>query len=260
MSSFDLSNKPLIGMIHLPRLNDSDYSNLENVIEFVLEEVNKLEEAEFSAIMIENFNDTPFPKERVSDELFAKMVTISSELKKYSALPLGVNILRNACLQAYSLANALEFDFIRCNIFESAYVTDQGIIEGAAYNLSELKGRLNSNVKILADIHVKHAHPLVNFSILESAHNALERGNADAVIVSGIATGRAPDIEDFSMLTEEDIFPILGSGLSIDNIETFFPIIRGAIIGTSIKRDRKIHNPIDSNFAKTLSNKWNDLR
>ena len=248
--------KPIIGMIHLPPLYPlSDYP-LDKVIEFALSEAEKLVNAEFSAIMIENFMDNPFPKERVSDYVFSKLSIIVSEIKKQVPIPIGVNILRNACLQALALATVLNLSFIRCNVFEGVYVTDQGLIEGAAFELINLKRQLKSSVKILADVHVKHSRPLGDFTLREAATNAIKRGKADAIIVSGKATGKPPTLEQLKQLKDINIRPILGSGLTVNNLSDFSTYISGAIVGTSIKINSDVYNPIDDNKAIAISKAW----
>lgn len=255
---FKLNSYPLIGMIHLPSLRYKGKIS-DGSIYYAIDEAKKLEELGYSGVMMENFGDIPFEKSRVSDSVLIKMSIIFNEIKKNVKIPLGVNILRNATMQALSLATTLDLSFIRANIWESAYITDQGIIEGAALETIKLKEELGSSVKILADIHVKHAYPLGNFSILESAENALLRGKADAIIVSGISTGREPDLASIKNLSEHGFKPIIGSGLSINNIDIFGNLISGAIVGTSIKEDHDVQNPIDITLASNLIDAWNNM-
>ena len=149
-----IDSTPLIGMIHLPNLTRHGDYNIEKIIDYAIDEGKKLEDASFNAILIENFSDVPFAKTQVSEFVFARFVQIVSALKKEISIPIGVNVLRNGCVQAMTIATATGVDFIRCNIWESAYLTDQGIIEGAAFDVINCQKDLKSKVKILADIHV----------------------------------------------------------------------------------------------------------
>ncbi|MHA2099378.1 MAG: BtpA/SgcQ family protein [Candidatus Kariarchaeaceae archaeon] len=253
---FELDKYPLIGMLHLPAL--SAKMEMENILEYAISEVTLLEDLGYSAVMVENFNDTPFVKSKLPTEYLIKFSIVVNEIKNQTNIAIGVNLLRNACIQAMEVASVLNLPFIRCNIWEGAYVTDQGIIEGASYNVIKTKQSLNSQTKVLADIHVKHAHPLGNFSILESAENAVKRGMADQIIVSGISTGKPPDIEKIKLLSDHNYNPIIGSGINADNLSSYSDYISGAIVGTSIKQNISVKNRIDKSLASDFIHKWRE--
>ena len=54
---------------------------------------------------------------------------------------------------------ALEAEFIRVNVLTGIMATDQGLIEGKAYDLLRYRRELGAEVGILADVLVKHARP-----------------------------------------------------------------------------------------------------
>ncbi|UCG00866.1 MAG: BtpA/SgcQ family protein [Candidatus Heimdallarchaeota archaeon] len=261
-NSLDLSKKPLIGMVHLPPLDVSLHTaqSLENISKTSLQDAITLETAGFDAVLIENFHDTPYTKYRLDDFKFLLFSSIVEKIVSQVGIPCGVNILRNACVQAFILATINRGSFIRCNIYEGAYVTDQGIIESVAAEVQQKMREIKSNVKILADIHVKHATPLGDFSMEESAANVINREGATAIILSGRATGRLIDknkLKNFVHSTK--IKPILGSGLTIKNLPDIFPYISGAIVGSSIKVT-DISSPIDMGKAKALAQEWKHHR
>ncbi len=242
----------LFGMIHLPRMSFDSTVSLDDLISYSVTEAKKLEEAGFKALMVENFNDVPFPKSRVSDLVFAKFSALLYRLRRETDLEIGVNVLRNGCEQAMVLATLHNCEYIRCNVWESAYVTDQGIIETPAYEVIRLKHVLSSDVKILADVMVKHARPLGTESIIEAAKNVNSRGGAHGIIVSGVATGSAPELSQIEKLNAVGIKPIIGSGFSVDLVDTYREKISGAIVGTSIKVGGVSTNPIDIERAKAV--------
>jgi len=253
--SLDLDSNPLIGMVHLPPFKRS----YKEILKFSLAEAKVLKEAKFDAILIENFHDVPFPKERIPDEKLLIMGLVISEIISQIDIPCGVNILRNACVQALSVATITQASFIRCNIYEGVYITSQGFIEGAAYEVQKKKHDLGSEVKILADIHVKHATPLGQVSLVESAKNALGRGCADAIIVSGKETGKIINLKTLKTFVESfGIKPILGSGLTLNNLDEYHPFISGAMVGTFLKTNvNDLSSPIDSVKAKDFAIAWN---
>jgi uncharacterized protein len=251
-----LQNQPIIAMIHLPSLKIGSETELSEILDYIKREIETIENAGFDGIMLENFSDVPFVKTVVDEIVFAKLSIICHQARKLTKLPLGLNILRNASVQAIKLATINKFDFIRSNIWEGAYITDQGIIDGVAEKVISWKTRLNSNVMVFADIHVKHASPLGNFSFTEAAENALIRGSADAIIVSGKSTGSQPNLSQLEELASINIKPILGSGLNLDNISDFKKYLSGAIVGSSIKIGGIVTNQINPQKAKDVVNKW----
>ena len=257
----DLSIKPLIGMVHLPPLDiSSPETSFEDIYLTGIQDAITLETAGFNAILIENFHDTPFPKYRIDDLKFLLFSSLVEKIVSKVNVPCGINILRNACVQALMIATINRGSFIRCNIYEGAYVTDQGIIESVAAEVQHKLKEIRSNVKILADVHVKHATPLGHFSLEEAATNAINREGASAIILSGRATGKLIDLEKLKNFVQSTkIKPILGSGLTIKNLSNVFPYISGAIVGSSIKVD-KISSPIDIEKAKALTEEWKSHR
>jgi membrane complex biogenesis BtpA family protein len=255
---FNLSKKPLIGMVHLSSfVNDMGSSLKINELSMqALQDARDLETAGFNAILIENYFNTPFSKNRLDDYNLLIMSSFVQKIVSELKIPFGINILRNCCVQALILATFHQASFIRCNVWEGVYVTDQGIIEGIANEAIRKKREMNSDVKILADVHVKHASPLGKFSMEDAAKNALQRGNADAIIVSGKETGKVISISKLKeFVNKTGIKPILGSGLSIENLDGILPLISGAIVGSSIKKD-DISSPVDLRKAKALVAAW----
>ena len=86
--------------------------------------------------------------------------------------------------------------FVRANVYAGAAVTDQGLIEGRAAAVQALIRRLDAPISVWADVDVKHAAPLSPRPIGELAEDAVERGLAGAVIVSGAGTGHPTNPAD----------------------------------------------------------------
>jgi membrane complex biogenesis BtpA family protein len=99
-------------------------------------------------------------------------------------------------------------------------LTDQGLIEGNAYDTLRYRRRICPSAQIFADVHVKHAVPLGNWTIEDAARDTVERGLADALIVSGAGTGFATDLADVERVrrTCPATKVLLGSGVAYENI------------------------------------------
>jgi membrane complex biogenesis BtpA family protein len=175
-------------------------------------------------------------------------------------IPLGFNVLRNDACAALALCAACEGSFIRVNIHTGAMLTDQGLIEGNAFETLRYRRHICTDAQIFADIHVKHAVPLANWSIGDCARDACERGLADALIVSGTGTGLAADVEDVRRVraTCPKAKILLGSGVTLQNIKNYLSLADGFIVGTSLKRKGRVSEPVDlkrvAALAKAIGN------
>jgi len=170
-------------------------------------------------------------------------------------LPIGFNVLRNDARAALALCAACNGSFIRVNVHTGAMLTDQGLIEGNACDTLRYRKQVCSSAQIFADVHVKHAVPLGDFSIEDSARDTIERGLADALIISGVGTGLAADLSDVERVRQAcpTAKILLGSGVKLANIHEFLPVADGFIVGTSLKRNGNVSNPVDSKRVRALA-------
>jgi predicted TIM-barrel enzyme len=88
-----------------------------------------------------------------------------------------VNVLRNDAVSALAVAVASSARFIRVNVLVGARVTDQGIIEGVAAELLRARRAFGAqDVKIIADVDVKHSAPLGESSLTPHPRRGPRRG------------------------------------------------------------------------------------
>ncbi len=252
-------DKPFIGMIHLPPLPGSpcyEGEKVPSIIDAALRDLAALEEGGVDAALVENIGDAPFAK-LAPKETITAMTVIVQEITRKARLPIGVNVLRNDGTASIAIAAATGGSFIRVNVFCGVAFTDQGIIEGEARTLLELRKYLGSSIAILADIHVKHAaHPR---SVEEAALDAV-RDHPDGLIVTGIATGKRTSPEDLEAVKHVSSLPVfVGSGVRIDNLSTYLDA-DGFIVGTSLKRDGKLEAPVDLKRVRALAEAITSLR
>jgi membrane complex biogenesis BtpA family protein len=256
------NEKPVIGVVHLkPLPGYSEHKSMEDVLEAAIKDAVKLKEGGVDGIIIENYGDKPYYPTNVPPHIVASFSIIVHEIKKLIDIPIGINVLRNDAISALAIATVNKCDFIRVNVFSYAYITDQGIIEGKAHEIIRYRNHLRSNVKIFADIFVKHSFPLFNLSIETVAKDTYYRCKADAIILTGEETGKEVNIENVlkvKSVLEAPVF--IGSGININNIEKYLNIADGFIIGTFFKRDGKIENEVDLERVKKLVNIVNKCR
>ena len=258
------SDPLLVGMVHLTALPGSPgwagpHSRGETPawLERAVADAQALVHAGFRALLVENFGDAPFYPRHVPPETCAAMARAATSLR--ACLPddvrLGVNVLRNDGETALAIAGTCDLDFIRINVLSGAYATDQGVIEGRAADLLRMRTRLSAPVSIWADVRVKHAAPLVRRDLIDEAQDLLERGCADALIVSGGRTGAATNRAELETLRRAlpHATLLVGSGASADTLPTLLQHADGAIVGTALKQNSNVHRPVDpARAAKVL--------
>ena len=265
---FSNTSKPIIGMIHLPALPGSPKHTLkfDDILSHALSDLNSLIESGIDGVLVENFHDYPFLKSEIPLQTLIPYTLLVQRIVQQSSIPVGVNLLRNACEQALTVASFTGADFIRCNFFTGAYISDQGLIEGCAASLKRFQKQLQSinpisNPKIFADVHCKHAAPLSSRSLDLEVQDAFERGMADGIIITGERTGLPTKIKDLQLLQSKGLSPIIiGSGLTSENVDQLIPLSHGAIVGSSFKKDGLLSNPIDSKKVKQFMSKVKEIR
>jgi membrane complex biogenesis BtpA family protein len=207
-----------------------------------------------NALIVENFGDVPFHKAAVGPETVSAMTLAVSLACAESGLPVGVNVLRNDVEAAVAIAAITGSRFVRANVYAGAAVTDQGLIEGRADAVQALIRRLDTPISVWADVDVKHAVPLSSRPIGELAEDAVERGLARAVIVSGAGTGHPTNPADLqavrAVLPATPIY--IGSGATEATLPSLLAIADGAIIGTAAKVDGIVANRVDQDRVRAL--------
>ena len=255
-SLFTTGHKTLIGVIHLLPLPGSPRwkGDLENLIQFAVNDAHSYQQGGADAVFVENFGDVPFTKSSVAPETIAAMTAAGRAIRAAVKLPIGFNVLRNDARAALALCAACGGNFIRVNIHTGAMLTDQGLIEGDAYETLRYRERLCPDVEIFADVHVKHAVPLGNWPLDIAARDTLERGLADALIVSGTGTGEAADVSDLETVRRAcpSAKILLGSGVTTENVGNYAQA-DGFIVGSSLKSEGKLANPVDPNRVAKLA-------
>ena len=247
--------KPIIGMVHLkPLLGTPGFTNLRDVLDSALEDAGNLVEGGVDGLLIENFFDFPFYPDKVPPHVISSMTMIAWEIKKRYDLPIGIDVLRNDSEASLAIASTIGAKFIRVNVHVGCVVTDQGIIQGKAYQTIRYRKLLGSGVKIFADVNVKHGYTLYKVPLTQASKDAYYRGRADALILTGPETGVEANIDDLRIvreaLPEAPIF--VGSGVTSDNVEAMLRYVDGAIIGTYFKKDGVISNPVDPMRVRKL--------
>lgn len=240
---------PIIGVVHLLPLPTSAQwgGSLKLVSDRAEQEAAALAAGGVDGLVIENFFDAPFIKDQVDPAVVSAMSLVIQRVMNLVPLPIGINVLRNDARSALAIASCVGAQFIRVNVLTGVMATDQGLIEGQAHQLLRYRRELGSDIKILADVLVKHARPLGTPNLTTAVQETIERGLADGVILSGWATGSPPTLEDLELaMNAANGTPVfIGSGATWENIPTLIQAADGVIVSSSLKRRGRRDQPID---------------
>jgi len=271
-SSADFGEKVMVGMVHLSALPGSPGfgGNVDEILQRAAADARRLVEAGFSCLMLENFGDAPFFPGRVPRHVVAFMTAVAGHVREtVKEAALGINVLRNDGLSALEVAAASRASFIRVNVLAGARLSDQGILQGIAHDLLRLRKTLGGDdVSILADVSVKHSSPLAPLSIEQEVEDLITRAGADGLVVTGTGTGHCPGtplVEKVrraarSRATGAGPIPILcGSGVTSENLGSYWPHVDGVIVGSSLKEDDRATSPVSFSKAKVFVEKAREL-
>ncbi|KAH8297765.1 hypothetical protein KR054_008914 [Drosophila jambulina] len=235
----------VIGMIHVDALPGTPRytGNWKQTIEKAIYEANLYKKHQLDAVLIENMHDIPYIPERLlGPEIVACMTRLGQAVREVipKETPCGVQVLACGNKQALAIAKASQLQFIRSEGFVFGHMADEGYTDACAGDLLRYRKLIDAeDVLIFTDLKKKHSSHAItaDVSLLETAH-AAEFFLTDGIIITGTATGHAASPEDLQQLSGRVKVPLLiGSGVTKDNIASYYKEAQAVIIGSHFKRN-----------------------
>jgi membrane complex biogenesis BtpA family protein len=255
----DLFRAPhvLIGAVHVEALPGTPRASLDvaRIVERAVADARAYADAGLDAVIVENMHDRPYLRGSAGPEIVAAMTMVTAAVTSAVAVPVGVQILAAADLQAVAVAHAAGASFVRVECFAFAHVGDEGIHQSNAGELLRYRKAIGAeDVRVLADVKKKHsAHALTGDLDIATAAHAAEFFLADGVIVTGVASGQPAAPEDVEGVARSVHVPVLvGSGITAANLARYVAA-DGFIVGTSLKRGGDWTQPVDPARALELT-------
>jgi len=252
----------VIGVVHVPALPGAAGYNgfMDQCLATSIIDAMTYKEEGVDGLLIENMHDVPYLRGHVEPETVAAMAVIASAIKYECMMPIGIQILAGANIEALAVAHACDLDFIRVEGYVYAHVGDEGIHQSCAAQLVRKRAQIKAEkVKIFADIKKKHsAHAITeDVNLIETAH-AAEFFKADGVIVTGMRTGIAPPAEQVSSVKAAVNVPVMvGSGITPENVAQYSKYADAVIFGSYAKFDGDWTKKVDPERVKRLVNAAN---
>jgi uncharacterized protein len=265
MTNFLQNKKTIIGMIHVEPLPGTPKfkGNMAEITAKAKAEAVLYKEAGIDVIAIENMHDVPYLNKKVGPEVTAAMAVVGYEVKNVTGLPCGVQVLAGANKEALAVAAAAGLDFIRGEGFVFGHVADEGYIDANAGETLRYRRQIGAeHILVLTDIKKKHSSHAVtaDVDIAETAH-AAEFFLSDGVIVTGVATGQEASLEELQEVKAAVQIPVLvGSGVTMENVERYLAVADALIIGSYFKRDGHWTQTVDVERVRDFMERVNKLR
>lgn len=261
--------KPIIGMVHLrplpgSPLYDRELFSMEKIIEVAVKEAKLMEDAGVDGLQVENIWDYPYLKgEKIGNETAAALAVVASKVKDAVSIPIGINCHLNGGATALCCAVAAGAKWIRVFEWVNAYISHTGLTEGIGGEVARLRSTLKANdVKFFCDINVKHgSHFVISDRTVSDQAKDAESEGAEVLIVTGFETGQAPTPEKVAECANNVKIPVfLGSGTTLNNIDSLLATADGAIVGSWFKEDNDWKKPVDYQRTKDFMDKVKSFR
>lgn len=243
--------KPIIGMIHVGALPGTPANRLPlaKIIAEAVREAKIYRAAGLDGVAVENMHDVPYLRGGVGPEIVACMTVVAQAVKAEFGGVTGIQILAAANREALAVAQAAGLDWVRVEGFAFAHVADEGLIDSCAAELLRYRKQIGAEkIEVWADIKKKHAaHALTADVSLGETAAAAQMMRADALIVTGTATGKPPARADAAEAKAHSSLPVvLGSGVDSANFGQFHEVADGFIIGSAFKESGRWDRPVDA--------------
>ncbi len=246
--------KFLIGMVHclpLPGTYLADI-DIQQVAERAVSDAKALETAGYDALIIENEDlccDVQMRKIQI-----AGLSMVMYAVREAVSLPLGLCCGSLNYEEGLSIALVGGGSFVRLPVFVDTVMNYNGILFPCSAKAIDYRRTIGAQqISILADIQVKHyymVNPEVEISV--SAEWAQRQGT-DAVIVTGAGSGLETSMEDLEHVKNKVKIPVVvGSGINKENIREQLQVADGLIIGTCLRTNGKMSEPIDAVKAEEI--------
>ena len=190
------------------------------------------------AIVLENSHDLPYIKPPLNQAGVDLMSRIATAVRARFPGPVGIQMLEAANETALRIACKADLDFLRVEGYVFAHVGGAGLIEGCAGKLLRLRKELGcEQIQVFGDVKKKHcSHALTGDLDIVDVVKQSEFFLVDGVIVTGARTAEPPCPEELRRVQAEARVPVLiGSGMTAENISTYYPLADVFIVGSTFR-------------------------
>lgn len=261
----NLPPKALIAVIAVKALPGAPrYKNNDNeIIDSAMSDLEQYKKAGVDSIKFENDHDVPYGKPPIDEKAIELMTKITKLAREKFDGPIGVQILEAANEDSLRIAGEADLDWIRVEAYVFAHIGNSGLIEGCSAKLQRRKAEWGyKDIKIFTDVKKKHcSHAITaDLDVTDEVRQA-EYSMVDGFIVTSKFTGIEPNTEDLKKVKNITKLPVfIGSGMTKDNLKTFFPLADGFIVGSTFREKGEFFAELDPERLKQFVDEFNRLK
>lgn len=249
MRSLFGTERPIIGLLHLHALPGDpffdEHAGVGGVAAAARNDLAALQDGGVDAILVTNEFSVPYQK-RVSPVTAAAMAYVIGSLASQIRVPFGTEVIYDGDA-TMDVCAATGAQFTRC-VFTDVWAGDLGLIDRDVASTIRHKHDLRlDDLRLFYFVTSEGETNLGRRSTAELIDSLAFNCKPDAYVVGGSAAGMAPDTELLRELGNvAGATPVVaGTGCRPDTVASVLAAAHGAFVGTSIKVDGKIWNPVD---------------
>lgn len=249
-------DKPIIGMAHLGALpGDPGYlsvSGAGSLVATLVGDVEALQRGGVDGIMFSNESSQPWMIKQDPVTAVA-MAAILGRIRSRIRLPFGVHAIWDP-EATISLAVATGASFA-WEIFTGTYAGDFGVWDtdvGAALRYRRMLHA--EHIRLFFEI-VPEASVYVGRRQFEDVvRSVVSNCRPDALCVAGLKPGAPPSLGLVGLTKRmaPDIPVFVTTGMRIDNVDEYMRVADGAVVGSALKRNSDLWNPVDPGRVMAL--------
>ena len=250
------TERPVIGCLHLMALRGTPYFDpsvtVDQQISRIRKEADILQKLGYDAVVFANEGDRPYLN-HVGPEVIATYVRIASAVLPDLTVPYGCGVLIDP-IATMAVAKGIGARFIRTYVSNSYEGTfgSQKFYPGEIFRYQKQIGAEDVHVYTYFEAHAGVS--LDTRDLLSQIGSGFASMPISGMLIGGPRAGLPP--EGSTLASVKDAFPdfplILGSGGNPQNIASLLKYADGVIIGTAIKKDGYLYNPVDFDRAKAF--------
>ncbi|NPV69210.1 MAG: BtpA/SgcQ family protein [Firmicutes bacterium] len=250
------TEKPIIGLVHLPPLPGAPKfeagTRMKDLVKTAVKDAKALKEAGFDAMIFANEGDYPYSNP-VGLETVAAYARIATEVIDKVKMPYGVGCLIDP-KATFALARALDAQFVRTymsGVFASLFGLE-------VFNPGDIARYIKSidagSIPMFLNLTPHAGTSLDKREFLSLIDGALFMLGPEVVLMPGPRAGLPPDL---ALLKEaKKRYPkvkiMVSSGVTPANVKEALEYGDGILVGTNVKVDGYIFNPIDPARCEAL--------
>jgi membrane complex biogenesis BtpA family protein len=254
--------KTIIGMVHLLPLPGAPFDrgrSPADVLAAAERDLEVLLDAGFDAISISNEGDRPYAT-TIPPEQIAVFTHVVSRLTAGLDVPFGCGMLIDP-KASLAVARAVSAQFIRLSF--GTMVGSYGVLsEDPAAILRYRRAIGADDVALYLNLSPHFSTSLDTRPLAEVVATTAFLCEPDAIQVHGAGAGVAPAAADVMAVREAapDIPLLVASGVTPDSVGEVLEHADGVIVGTCLKYDGNIWNPVDPERARRFMHAARDAR